>query len=245
VRRFLIFGATSAIARGAARVAAAHGDTLFLVGRSKQKLDDTAADLKVRGAAAVHSLVADLNDLPRHAEIIQEADRTMGGIDTVLVAHGILTDQAAAQRDFQVFAQDLQTNYTSAASLLTIIANRFEERRAGTIAVITSVAGDRGRSTNYVYGATKAALIAFTSGLRGRLSHSGVQVLDIRPGFVDTPMTAHIPKTKLFAHPDAVGRAIYRAIERGKDVIYVPWFWRLIMHGIKGIPESIFKRLKI
>lgn len=245
MRRLLILGATSAIARGTARAAASRGDALFLVGRSEQKLADTAADLRVRGASNVHTYVADLNDTSKHAELLEAAEQAMGGLDTVLVAQGVLTDQAAAQRDYTLVEQDFRTNFLSAASLLTLVANRFEQQRRGSIAVITSVAGDRGRASNYVYGSSKAALIAFTSGLRGRLSHAGVQVLDVRPGFVDTPMTAHVKKNGLFAKPEDVGAAIYRGIERQKDVIYVPWFWRLIMRAIREVPERIFKRMKI
>jgi short-subunit dehydrogenase len=245
VRRILILGATSAIARGTARSAASRGDALFLVGRSEKKLADTAADLKTRGASAVHTFVVDLNDTARHAEVVATAEREMGGLDTVLVAHGVLTDQAAAEREYSVLERDFQTNFLSAASLLTVVANRFEQQTKGSIAVITSVAGDRGRASNYVYGSAKAALIAFTSGLRGRMARVGVNVLDVRPGFVDTPMTAHVKKGPLFAQPDAVGAAIYKAIVSQKDVIYVPWFWRLIMRIIREVPERIFKKMKI
>jgi decaprenylphospho-beta-D-erythro-pentofuranosid-2-ulose 2-reductase len=245
VRRFLILGATSAIARGTALAAAERGDALFLVGRTAKKLEETAADLKVRGASSVHTLAVDLDDSSRHAQIVAEAERALGGLDTVLIAHGVLTDQPSAERDFNVVEQDFQTNFLSAASLLTVLANRFEELKIGSIAVITSVAGDRGRASNYAYGASKAALAAFTSGIRNRLGKTGVQVLDVRPGFVDTPMTAHLPKSKLSAKPEAVGREIYAALGTKKDVIYVPWFWRIIMRGVREVPEMLFKRMKL
>ncbi len=245
MKRILIAGATSAIARGFARAAAERGDALFLVGRSEQKLSDTAADLKVRGSPTVGTFVMDLRDTARFPELISAADKAMGGLDTLLVAHGTLPDQAASQKDTALLQRDLATNFTSAAELLALVANRFEEKKAGAIGVITSVAGDRGRQSNYIYGSAKAGLIAFASGLRGRLLPAGVSVTDIRPGFVDSPMTAHLPKSPLFAQADAVGRAIYRAVDRRKNVVYVPWFWRFIMMIIKMVPEPIFKKMKI
>lgn len=136
-------------------------------------------------------------------------------------------------------------NFVSAASLLSHLANLMEKRRGGTIAVISSVAGDRGRQSNYVYGAAKAGLSAFASGLRNRLQKSGVSVVTIKPGFVDTPMTAHVKKGPLFATPEAVARGIVKAIDRRKDVVYVPGFWRPIMWLIRSIPERIFKRLSL
>ena len=244
MKKILIAGATSAIARGFARAAAERGDALYLVGRSEPRLNETAADLKVRGASSVGTCVMDLRETARHAALIDAAEKDMSGLDMVLLAHGTLTDQAAAEQDVALLDREIATNFTSAATLMTLVANRFEQKRAGSIGVITSVAGDRGRQSNYVYGASKAALIAFTSGLRGRLARSGVSVTDIRPGFVDTPMTANVKKNALFAQPDAVGRTIYNAMQKQKDVIYVPGFWRFIMMAIKTVPEPIFKQLK-
>lgn len=245
MRRIIIFGATSAIAQGFARQAATRGDALFLVGRSAEKLAAVADDARVRGASSVHTAVADLDETARHGPLVQDAERALGGLDGALVAHGTLTDQAAAQRDFAVVRREVHTNFLSAASILTIVANHFEEKRAGTIAVISSVAGDRGRQSNYVYGAAKAALTTFLSGLRSRLAPSGVAVVTVKPGLVDTPMTAHLPKNALFAKPDDVGRRIYRALERGEDVVYVPFFWACVMLLVRSVPERVFKRLKL
>jgi len=218
---------------------------MVLVGRSAAKLDDTAADLKARGAQSVHTIVLDLLDTAGFDDMIATADTALGGMDTLLVAHGTLTDQPAAEKDRSVLERELATNFTSAAVLLTKIASLFEQRRRGAIGVITSVAGDRGRGSNYIYGAAKAGLIAFLAGLRARLLRANVTVTDIRPGFVDSAMTSHLPKTPLFAKADAVGRTAYDAIAAGRDVVYVPWFWRWVMFVIKCVPEPVFKRMRI
>ena len=185
----------------------------------------------------------DFMETERFGEMMAAAQATMGGLDTVLIAYGTLTDQAVAERDVHVVRRELTNNFVSAAELLTMVAAFFERQRGGRIGVVTSVAGDRGRRTNYIYGAAKAGLIAFASGLRGRLAGAGVSVTDIRPGLVDSAMTAHLPKSALFAGADAVGRAIYRAMDRRADVVYVPWFWRVIMFGLTSMPESLFKRV--
>jgi decaprenylphospho-beta-D-erythro-pentofuranosid-2-ulose 2-reductase len=245
MRRIVVFGATSAIAQGFAREAAARGDALFLVARNPERLSAVAADLRVRGAARVETAVAELAEPAGHEALIAAAEQALAGLDAALVAHGTLTDQAAAERDFSVVEREVATNFLSPASLLTILANRFEARRAGTIVVVSSVAGDRGRGSNYVYGSAKAALTAFASGLRNRLAAAGVAVVTVKPGLVDSPMTAHLPKNALFAASDSVGRRIYRALERREDVVYVPVFWALIMFVIRAIPERFFKRLEL
>ena len=241
----LIIGATSAIAQEVAKHFAAAGDDLFLVGRSPEKLATVAEDLQVRGARRVETFVLDVNDFSRHREMLNAAEETLGPLDVVIVAHGIMPDQKAMEQDVDLALDMYKTNFLSVVSLLTPIANEFEARGRGTIAVISSVAGDRGRQSNYVYGASKAALTAFTSGLRNRLSKAGVNVITVKPGPVDTPMTAHMRKGLLMASPEKVGRDIYQAILKGKDVVYTPWFWRWIMCVIVHIPERIFKRMNL
>lgn len=245
MKRVLILGATSAIAQECAKLFAARGDSLALVGRNTERLGAIAADLKVRGAREVIARVLDLNDLAAHDALISEAQTALGGLDVALIAHGTLGDQKACEQHFAQAERELRTNFLSAASLLTVLANRFEAQRSGALAVISSVAGDRGRQSNYVYGTAKAALTAFTSGVRNRLAPSGVSVLTVKPGFVDTPMTAAFPKNKLFVGPDRIARGIVQGIDRGKDVIYLPGFWRLIMFLIRSVPERLFKRLKL
>ncbi len=241
----LIVGATSAIAHAVARHFAAAGDNLFLVARNPEKLAAVADDLRVHGARQVHTYVLDVNDLDRHEAMFNAAVEALGPIDVALIAHGVLPDQKACERDVHRMLAVFQTNALSTMALLTRLANDFESRGRGTIVVISSVAGDRGRQSNYVYGASKAAVSVFTQGLRNRLARRGVQVLTVKPGMVDTPMTAHMRKGPLFASPERVGRDIYQAILKGKDVIYTPWYWRLIMGIIVHIPEGIFKHLRL
>jgi decaprenylphospho-beta-D-erythro-pentofuranosid-2-ulose 2-reductase len=241
----LIVGATSAIAEATARLFAADGDRLCLAGRKVERLTAMAEDLRVRGAAQVETIALDANEIPRHEAVLAQAERAMGGLDTALIAHGTLPDQRACQSSADATIAAFMTNALSAISLLTLIANRFERQRAGTIAVISSVAGDRGRQSNYVYGAAKSALSTFTQGLRNRLSRFGVTVVTIKPGFVDTPMTAGFKKGALWATPEAVAESIHRAMTKGQDIVYTPWFWRWIMAIIRAVPESIFKRTRL
>jgi len=189
--------------------------------------------------------VADLNDCAQHARIIADATRSLGGLDTVLIAHGTLSDQKVCERSYAHAEQEFKTNLLSVVSLLTIIANQFEHQRHGSIAVLSSVAGDRGRQSNYIYGAAKGGLTILLQGLRNRLHKSGVQVLTIKPGFVDTPMTHAFKKGRLWVGPEYIARGIYEGIERGKATIYLPWFWQGIMAAIKATPERIFCRLAL
>ena len=245
MKKILIVGATSAIAEATARLWAKQGNQLYLLGRNTERLASISADLKIRGASDVQYAILDANDFVRHGTTLDTAVAALGGLDTVLIAHGTLGDQAACEQDFNITLQELNTNAISVISLLTHIANRLEVQKQGTIAVISSVAGDRGRQSNYVYGTAKGALSIFLQGLRNRLYKSGVQVLTVKPGFVDTPMTASFKKGALWATPDAIASSIYSAIERRRDVIYAPFFWFWIMAIIKLIPERIFKNLKL
>jgi len=241
----LIVGATSAIAHESAKLLASEGARFFLVGRTKEKLEAIATDLEVRGASGVFTASLDSEGLIANAKLIDEANSKLGGIDVALVAHGILGDHQEAEADPKVADEIFRVNFTSCLYLLTRLANYFTARKAGTIVVISSVAGDRGRSSNYVYGASKAALSTLLQGMRQRLHKSGVNVLTIKPGFVSTPMTAHIEQGPLFASAEVVGHGIHCAIKKGKSVVYLPFFWRLIMTIIKHIPEVVFKRLKL
>jgi len=247
VSNVLIIGATSAIAQAAAQLYAEQGGRLFLVARNAASLDAIAADLRVRGAAEVGVLPADLTEHDRHPEIIEAACDGLPELDVVLIAHGVLPDQEACQQSVDLSLQSMDINFLSVVSLLTPLANRLAERGNATIAVISSVAGDRGRQSNYVYGSAKAGLDAFLQGLRNRLSKSGVHVVTIKPGFVATPMTAHIENRggPLWATPERVADGIVAAIDKQKDVVYLPSFWALIMLIIRNIPEKIFKKLSL
>jgi short-subunit dehydrogenase len=243
--RILILGATSLLAHEAAKMFAGDGADLVLVARSPHKLAAVQGDLCVRGARAVETMVADLADVTRHQEVIEAALRPFSGLDMVLVAYGTLGDQQQSEQKVSVALQEFTNNCTSVVSLLTLLANYFEQQGRGCIAVISSVAGDRGRQSNYVYGAAKGALTIFLQGLRNRLAGKGVAVVTIKPGMVDTPMTAHLRKGRLFASAGTVGRGIYQAMVKRKDVVYVPGYWRYIMWVIRSIPESRFKKMNI
>lgn len=245
MKRVLIIGATSAIAGAVARRFADNGAHLFLVARSAERLSAVADDLRVRGAASVDTLQLDVLDFSRHWQVVEAAVGSLGGLDHVLIAHGSLPDQRACERDAALAVREFNTNCVSVISLLTEIAAVMERQRSGSIAVISSVAGDRGRQSNYLYGAAKGALSVFLQGLRNRLYRAGVAVVTIKPGFVDTPMVADVPKNALFADPERVGKRIQEAMEKGAGVVYVPWFWRPIMVAIRSIPEHVFKRMRL
>ncbi|TFW22238.1 SDR family oxidoreductase [Duganella callida] len=245
MQKILIIGATSAIAEATARRFAQRGDALYLLARNSERLDGLLADLKIRGAAISAGARFDANDFDQHAACIERAAGALGGLDAVLIAHGTLPDQKACQADAALALREISTNALSVISLLTHIANRFEAQRGGTIAVIGSVAGDRGRQSNYVYGSAKGMLATFLQGLRNRLCKAGVHVLTIKPGFVDTPMTAAFPKSPLWATPEQVAAAIVRAMDGKRNVLYTPFFWWGIMTIIRHIPEAIFKKLSL
>ena len=245
MKRILIIGATSAIAEATARLYAAEGAALFLVARNGARLEAVAADLRVRGATTVDTVVMDANDFDRHRALVDHASITLESIDLALIAHGTLPDQQACEQSFELTRRELETNCLSILSLLTHLANGMESKGTGTLTVISSVAGDRGRQSNYVYGTAKGAVSLFLQGLRNRLHKSGVHVLTVKPGFVDTPMTADFPKGVLWAKPDLIAQGIKRAEEKQRNVIYLPGFWRFIMIVIRSIPEAIFKRLSL
>jgi len=246
MKNILIVGGSSAIAVACARRWAGEGANLFLTGRHEVRLEAVAQDLRVRGAASVSTHILEMNDHLQHAAMLDACRAALGRIDIVLIAHGTLSDQAQCERDVEAALHELSTNAISTIALLTLLAGVFENQKSGTIAVISSVAGDRGRPSNYVYGAAKAAVATFCEGLRARLFKSGVRVLTVKPGFVDTPMTAGLSLPgPLVASPERVGADICRAIERGKDALYTPWFWSGIMLIIRSLPEFVFKRVSL
>jgi len=242
-RRVLALGATSAIAEATLRLLAETSASFYLVGRNPDKLAAVQADLLTRGAAAASTIAVDLDDTSLHPAVVSQAIAALGTIDLALIAHGVLGDQQQAQADYGAAERVLRTNLLSAVSLIGGLANYFAAENRGTIAVISSVAGDRGRKSNYVYGASKGGLNVYLDGLRHRLHGTGVHVLTIKPGFVATPMTAHLPPSPLFASPKRVGADILRAIEKGKKVAYTPPFWWGIMLVVRSLPGFIFNRL--
>jgi len=245
MQRILIIGATSTIAQAVAKLYAQSGAQLFLVGRNSEKLAQISQDLMVRGATTADIFACDLADKTKHEEILHAANKILGDMDIALIAHGTLPEQKECENSIEQTMQELEVNFLSVVSLLTLLANNFEKQARGCIAVISSVAGDRGRQSNYVYGAAKGGLTVFLGGLRNRLSKVGVHVLTIKPGFVITPMTQEFKKGLLWAQPESVARVIVSAIEKRKNVVYVPWFWRWIMFIIRNIPENVFKRMSL
>lgn len=243
----LIIGAASAIARATAQRFAAQGARLFLVARDPQRLDVIADDLRVRGAAQVDVLAADLTEHDRHPEIVAAAADALPDLDTVLIAHGMLPDQQTCEADAGETLRALDVNFLSVVSICTELANLFAAKGAGTLAVISSVAGDRGRQSNYIYGAAKGGLNVFLQGLRNRLQPAGVHVLTVKPGFVATPMTDHLEGRDglLWAQPEEITDGILKALDKRRNEVYLPGFWRFIMLVICSIPEVLFKRLKL
>ena len=241
----LILGASSAIAESFTRRYANKHHRLYLIARNQQRLDSIADDLRVRGAEEVFTEVLDLSDITTHAACLQTVTGKFDSIDIVLIAYGSLGDQPECEKDVGRTLDEFNTNCLSVISLLTLLANRMEQQASGCIAVISSVAGDRGRQSNYVYGAAKGALTVFLQGLRNRLARNNVQVLTIKPGFVDTPMTKDFKKGLLWVSPDSIAQGIDKAIKQKKDVVYLPFFWRYIMLIIKSIPEKIFKKMSL
>jgi decaprenylphospho-beta-D-erythro-pentofuranosid-2-ulose 2-reductase len=244
-RKVLVLGATSGIAIPVCRLLAEQGAHLFLVARSEEKLAVVAADLKTRGAGYVDMAVADLDDTAKHVELLTHAVNSLGGCDVALLAHGVLGDVAELDSNFATASALLHTNLTSPVSLCMWLSDYFVSRHAGVLAVISSVAGDRGRKANTVYGASKAGLTAYLAGLRQRIDGDGVTVLVIKPGPVKTPMTEGLKNSEKFADPKKVAAEIVAAIDKKKDVLYTPGIWLLIMFVVRHIPERIFKKLSI
>lgn len=239
--RVLIVGATSDIARATARAFAARGCALFLAARDGAAVDADAEDLRVRHGGLVEGLHLDILDDP--AGFAAALDPLP---DIVVCAVGLLGDQAESERDPAAAERVMRTNYTAPALLLGALAERFAARGSGVLVGISSVAGDRGRATNYVYGSAKAGFSAFLSGLRNRLAKRGVHVVTVKPGFVDTRMTAGMDLPKpLTAQPEEVAEAIVRACDKRRNTVYVRSVWRGVMAVIRAIPEPVFKRLKL
>ena len=241
-KRIVVLGAASAIAEAAARLWAVEGARLALVGRNADRLEAIGSDLRARGAAAAETTVADCASADAVAALDEIAER-LGGLDVVLLAYGFLGDQCELERDPAATADLLNTNFVSASAWCLAAANRFERQRSGALVVIGSVAGDRGRASNYIYGASKAGLGVLVQGLAHRLAKSGARAVLIKPGFVDTPMTLHIArKGALWAQPEKIGQAIVRATDKGGPIAYTPFYWRGIMAVLRGIPSPIFHR---
>jgi decaprenylphospho-beta-D-erythro-pentofuranosid-2-ulose 2-reductase len=242
--KVVILGATSGIAVEVARELARRGCELMLVARSGQRLAELQNDLMIRGAKQVLSFAADLAQVQHHAATFDFCNRNFFDFDTVLLAYGSMHDQKLSEMSVDTLLDELQTNYVSATAILTLFAAQLERRGSGCIAAITSVAGDRGRRSNYVYGSAKGALSLFLQGMRSRMHPAGVNVITIKPGPTQTSMTDHMPQAARFAKPEQVAKEIARALaRRSPDILYTPKMWRYVMSAVRHIPETLFKRM--
>lgn len=241
----LITGATSSMARAIAERYARRGCRLVLAARDMDECERLAGDLRLRTGAGVHVCVFDALDFDSFPAVMESAVSALGGrLDGVIVCHGYMAGQDEGARDSECARRMIDTNYTSAALLLDLAAPRLT-RPGGFIAAVSSVAGDRGRPSNFIYGSTKAALNTYLEGLRAALFKEGISVTTIKPGFVDTSMTWGLPGMFLVASPEKVAADVERAIRRRKPVVYTPWFWWGIMTIIRSIPGFVFKRLRL
>lgn len=243
-KNVLIFGATSAICHAVAQRLAQQGYGLYLLARDAEKLAAVADDIGARGGEVLGQQGYDFID---HAgtKALFETLRVMPiKFDAILVGHGDLSSQLVCEQEAMQLVNCLRSNLESTAVIMNYAADLLAEQKSGALAVISSVAGDRGRKSNYYYGATKSALNTMLEGLRGRLREHGVSVINIKPGMVDTPMTAHLQRSPLFADKQSVALDITKAILRGKSTtIYTPWFWRYIMLVIRALPPAVMDRL--
>lgn len=239
----LILGATSDVAIACAHVYAKAGCSLYLAGRDQNSLQVLANDLQIRYLVAATPVVFDALQFDQHAQIWAQ----LKPAPTVTICvFGLLGDQAISAHDWKACKAVIDSNYTGAVSMLNSVANTYEEQKAGVIVGISSVAGERGRQSNYIYGSAKAGFTAYLSGLRNRLTKSGVHVVTVKPGFIATRMTAHLTLPKpLTATPEQVANAVVKAVNKKKNVVYVLPIWKWVMLIIRNVPESIFKKLKL
>lgn len=246
MKNVLILGANSAMAKAMARSMAGPDVRLILASRNVEELQKTADDLTIRAPGSQNLVMAfDATKVETHGEFLAQVWKKVKNLDEVYLFFGLLHPQDQAQRDFQLAQEMLVANYVGAVSILERVALHMESKGRGLIVGVSSVAGDRGRQSNYLYGSSKAGLTTYLEGLRNRLAHCGVHVLTVKPGFVDTPMTQNMKKGLLFAKPDTVATGIIRAARKRKDTVYLPGFWKWIMLVIKSIPEFIFKKMKM
>jgi len=244
-KNIVIFGATSAIAQAVAVEHARLGYGIYIIGRNQHKLDDIQNNLQVVGAPKVQSFCLDLNTFAEHETLINTIHQQVGQFDRIIFAQGTLPENSESAQSYANSLQSIQDNCLNTISLATPLANILANQKYGNMAFISSVAGDRGRQSNYIYGASKAMITTFAAGLRNRLYPSQVHIMTVKPGFVDTPMTAGLQKGALWAQPEDVATAIMKGFDSRQNTLYTPWFWRYIMLIIMHIPEFIFKRLKL
>jgi len=239
----LLLGATSDMAMAIARTMAARGYAVQLAARNATRLTPVQSDLSVRYQVTCSIHEFDAMNFASHESFFESLPVKP---DVTICVFGYMTDNEVARVNWKETEKTIHSNYTGAVSVLNIVAAHYIREKKGTIVGISSVAGERGRQSNYIYGSAKAGFTAYLSGLRNRLFREGVHVASIQPGFVYTRMTENLSLPPLLtAKPEQVAKAVARAIEKKKNVVYVKWFWRWIMLIIKTIPEFLFKKLKL
>lgn len=245
MRKVAFVGATRGMGRALARLMAARGDALFLLGRDVGEMAASARDLEARGGrGTVESAPLDLAHPAGFAAALDAADRALGGFDTLVVTAGDFGRQEELASDPARLERLLHVNFTGTAVLCQVAAERLAARGGGTVCAFSSVAGDRARRSNYLYGASKAGLSAFLDGLGHAYADRGVSVVCVRPGFVKTGMTAGLPVPPFAGEPEAVAATVLRAIDAGRPVVYAPPIWRLVMLVIRLLPRAIVRRIK-
>ena len=241
-----IAGATSAIAQAWSRLRAAQGDSFYLLGRDSAKLETVKQDLLARGAKEVQCHVVDLAQAQDYGALVTQLYAHWPQVDIALFAQGSMPEQRELEKNVDALRSMFELNAMSSLQPATIIAERMTKTKTGSVVLISSPAGDRGRQSNYFYGASKAAVTVFAAGLRNHVAKNNVQVLTVKPGFVDTPMTAAMDKSgPLWVTPEKIALCIESGIQKKRNVIYAPWFWQYIMLIIRHIPECLFKRLSL
>lgn len=243
MKKILVLGAYSGIAQATLEFLTKKDVALYLVGRDQTKLKIVKDHLQSFGNSIIYIDDLDFNNLEQHSDLLNRAIQKMGGLDILFVCYGILPSQKDLEKNPSKIVENYQTNAISTIHFVSLVANYFEEKKQGVIAVVSSVAGDRGRKSNYFYGSAKSCVDTFLEGLRHRLYHTNVKVITIKPGMVDTPMIKDIDKKVLVANPERVAKDIIKAFEKQKDVVYTPWFWKYIMFVIRALPRGIFYRL--
>jgi len=247
MKTILLIGANSTIGHAIARQIAEKQENqirFFLVGRDPERLESHATDLKVRGATQVETFVADLTNHQIHCNYFQKAIDLYGFIDEIYITHGLLGDQNKAKTDLSLAIEIAKINYLSIVAISTLLVQYGEQKKIGNIVIFSSVAGDRGRKSNYIYGSTMAGKTALISGLRVQLEQHNIHVMTVKPGLVNTRMTLDFKKGLLWTTPEKVANDVIRNLKKKSNICYTPGFWRMIMLIIVHIPEGVFKKLK-
>ncbi|MCX7880487.1 MAG: SDR family NAD(P)-dependent oxidoreductase [Ignavibacteria bacterium] len=245
MEKILVLGAYSGIAQQVLYNFAKEGPFFFLVGKDYEKLKIVGDHLKVLGANSVHLEPFDMNKLESHEELFAKSLSVMGSVDILFISYGILSKQSEVERNTNQLLENYFTNAISVVHFISKVLGYFRARNEGTIAVVTSVAGERGRKSNFYYASAKSSVDVFLQGLRHSLSNTNVSVVTIKPGVVDTPMTRELERKFLVASSKKVGKDIYDAIKSKKKLVYTPWYWRYIMLVIRNLPDFIFNKLDI